>query len=74
MKGEELIEICGQIREGSVTGVDERAGRGPADPDTVEDGAAVRGVGHAPRIGNASSRSAQRRAEIIAVRTDIPSS
>jgi hypothetical protein len=38
-----------------VSGVDERASCRPADPDTVEDGAAILGVDHAPRIGNASS-------------------
>jgi hypothetical protein len=74
VKGEELIEIGGQIREGVVPGIEERAGRGSADLDTVEDGAAVCGIGHAPRIGNGVEQAAQRRAEIIAVRTDIASS
>ena len=55
VKGEEAVEIRRQVCDGAVTGVDERASRGPADPDTVEDGAAILGVDHAPRIGNASS-------------------
>src|SRR6202790_3022693 len=53
--GEEAVEICRQVCDGAVTGVEERAGRGPADRDTVEDGAAILGVDHAPRIGTASS-------------------
>ena len=44
MQGEEAAEIRGQLRDGVVTGVDERAGRGPADPDTVEDGSAILGA------------------------------
>jgi hypothetical protein len=52
VKGEEAVEIRRQVR--AVTGVEERASRGPADPDTVEDGAAILGVDHAPRIGTSS--------------------
>ena len=55
VKGEEAVEIRRQVCDGAVTGVEERASRGPADPDTVEDGAAILGVDHAPRIGIASS-------------------
>jgi hypothetical protein len=54
VKREKLVEICWQIREGAVAGVQKRTGRGSADPDTVKDGAAVHGFGHAPRIGIAS--------------------
>jgi hypothetical protein len=43
----------------------------PGLTDTVEGRAAVGGIGHGQRIGNGAGRSAQRRAEIIAVRTDI---
>ncbi len=80
MKSEQRFEIRRQIRKGAVTGVDKRAGCGPADSDAVEDGASVRGFGHPPRIGNPVGQSDQRRApasrtgtEITAVRTDIPS-
>jgi hypothetical protein len=55
VKGEEAVEIRGQVRDDAVTGIEERASRGPADPDTVEDGAAILGVDHAPRIGTTSS-------------------
>jgi hypothetical protein len=55
VKGEEAVEIRRQARDDAVTGVEERASRGPADPDAVEDGAAILGVDHAPRIGTASS-------------------
>jgi hypothetical protein len=55
VKGEGAIEIRRQVCDGAVTGVEERASRGPADPDTVEDGAAILGVDHAPRIGTSSS-------------------
>jgi hypothetical protein len=55
VEGEEAVEIRRQVCDGAVTGVEERAGRGPADPDTVEDGAAILGVDHAPRIGTSSS-------------------
>ena len=55
VKGEEAVEIRRQVRDGAVTGVEERASRGPADLDTVEGGAAILGVDHAPRIGTASS-------------------
>jgi len=55
MQGEEAVEIRGQVCEGPVTGVDQRTGRGPADPDAVEDGATILGVDHAPRIGTRSS-------------------
>jgi hypothetical protein len=51
VQGEEAVEIRRQVRDGAVTGVEERTSRGPADPDTVEDGAAIPGVDHAPRIG-----------------------
>ncbi len=51
MKGEEAVD-GGQVRDGAVTGVEERASRGPTDPDTGEDGAAIGGIDHAPRIGH----------------------
>jgi hypothetical protein len=51
VKGEESVEIRGQVCDSAVTGVAKRAGRGPADLDTVEDGSAILGVDHAPRIG-----------------------
>jgi hypothetical protein len=54
VKGEESVEIPRQVRDGAVADVEERASRGPADPDTVEDGAAILGVDHAPRIGTSS--------------------
>jgi hypothetical protein len=41
VKREEAVEIRGKVRDGEVTG--------------VEDGAAIVGVDHAPRIGTASS-------------------
>jgi hypothetical protein len=53
VKGEEAVEIRRQVGDGAVTGVDERASRGPTDPDTVKVGAAILGV-HAPRIGTSS--------------------
>jgi hypothetical protein len=74
VKNEQLVEIYGQIRDGVISGVDECAGCGSADPHAVEDRTAVCGIGHAPRIGNSVGQSPQRRAEIIADRTDIPSS
>src|SRR3981189_3709269 len=40
VKAEEAVEIRRQVCEGAVIGVEECASRGPADPDTVEDGAA----------------------------------
>ncbi len=52
---EETVAIRREVRDGVVTGVDERASRGASDSETVEDGAAILGVDHAPRIGNASS-------------------
>jgi len=55
VKGEEAVEIRRQVRDDAVTGIEERASRGPADLDTVEDGAAILGVDHAPRIGTTSS-------------------
>ncbi len=55
VQGEECIEIRGQIPKAAIVGVDEGTCSGPADPDAVEDGAAVLGVGHPPRISNASS-------------------
>jgi hypothetical protein len=55
VKGEEAVEIRRQVRDDAVTGIEQRASRGPADSDTVEDGAAILGVDHAPRIGTASS-------------------
>jgi len=55
VKGEEAVEIRRRVRDDAVTGIEERASRGPADSDTVEDGAAILGVDHAPRIGTASS-------------------
>jgi hypothetical protein len=75
VKGEELRDIGGEVREGAVTGIEECAGRWSADSDAVEDGATILGVGHPPRIGTAVGQSAQRRAggEIIADRTDMPS-
>jgi hypothetical protein len=54
VKGEETVEIRRQVRDGAVTGVEERSSRRPADLDTVEDGAAILGVDHAPRIGSSS--------------------
>src|SRR5258705_9027100 len=54
VKREKAVEIRGKVRDGEVTGVEERAGRGPPDPDSVEDRAAIVGVDHAPRIGTAS--------------------
>ena len=38
VKGEEAVEIRRQVRDRAVTRIEERASRGPADPDTVEDG------------------------------------
>src|SRR6478735_10951161 len=35
VKGGEPVEIGGQVVDGAVTGVEESACRGPADPDTV---------------------------------------
>ncbi|MDT5330980.1 MAG: hypothetical protein QOF31_2277, partial [Mycobacterium sp.] len=55
VKGEEAVEIRRQVCDGAVTGVEQRASRGPADPDTVEDGTTILGVDHAPRIGTSSS-------------------
>jgi hypothetical protein len=52
---EEAVEIRGKVRDGEVTGVEERAGRGAPDADSVEDGTAIVGVDHAPRIGTALS-------------------
>ena len=49
-----ISEVKARLPE-LVTGVEERASCGPADPDTVEGGAAILGVDHAPRIGTASS-------------------
>ncbi|WP_165613925.1 hypothetical protein [Mycolicibacterium fortuitum] len=43
MQDEKLVQIGWEIGENSVPGVDQRAGRGPADPDTVEDGSASAG-------------------------------
>jgi hypothetical protein len=47
VKGEEVVEIRRQVRDRAVTGVEERASRGSADPDTVEDGSAIFVVRHA---------------------------
>jgi hypothetical protein len=55
MKGEEAVEIRRPLCDGAVTGVEERASRGAADPDTVEDGVTILGVDHAPRISTPSS-------------------
>jgi hypothetical protein len=55
VKGEKAVQFRGQVRDDAVTGIEERASRGPADPDTVEDGAAILGGDHAPRIGTTSS-------------------
>jgi hypothetical protein len=55
VKREEAVEIRGKVRDGEVTGVEERASRRPPDPDSVEDGAAILGFDHSPRIGTASS-------------------
>lgn len=54
VKGEEAVEVRRQVCDGAVTGVEERASRGPAYPDTVEDGPAILAVNHATRIGTAS--------------------
>jgi len=43
------------VRDSAVTRVAECASRGPTDPDIVEDGTAILGVDHAPRIGTPSS-------------------
>ncbi|BBZ58705.1 hypothetical protein MMON_00060 [Mycolicibacterium monacense] len=43
VQGQQFLEIRGKISAGAVTGVDERAGGRPADPDTVEYCAAVGG-------------------------------
>ena len=55
VQGQEAVVVGRQVCDGAVTGVEERASRGPADPDTVEDGAAILGVDHGPRIGTPSS-------------------
>jgi hypothetical protein len=55
VKGEKPVEIRRQVRDGAVAGVEESASRGPAEPDTIEDGAAIVGLDHAPRIGTSSN-------------------
>jgi len=55
VKGEKSVEIRGQVRDGAVAGVEESASRRPAEPDTIEDGAAIVGLEHAPRIGTSSN-------------------
>ena len=56
MKIKEVVEIRRKVRDGVVTGVDERASGGAADPDTVEDRSAIVVVDHAPRICRGRSR------------------
>jgi hypothetical protein len=55
VKGEEAVEVGRQVRDDAVTGVEERASRGTADPDPVEDGSAICCAAHASRISTSSS-------------------
>jgi hypothetical protein len=49
------LEQSHGLRHDAVKGEEAIEIRRRADPDSVEDGAAILGVDHAPRIGNASS-------------------